>query len=81
MSCVIGVKDPYKIQRVKAFVVLRPGYQPSQKIKDEIMELCKKQVAKYALPYEIEIRDSLPKTLVGKIAYTVLENEENKKII
>jgi long-chain acyl-CoA synthetase len=38
-------------------------------------------VAKYALPYEIEIRDALPKTLVGKIAYTVLEKEENAKVI
>lgn len=81
MSCVIGVKDPYKMQKIKAFVVLRPGFEPSEKIKEEIMALCKKKIAKYALPYEIEIRDALPKTLVGKIAYTVLEKEENQKVI
>lgn len=79
MSCAIGVKDPYKMQKIKAFVVLRPEYQPSEQIIKEIMDLLKKNVAKYALPYEIEIRDSLPKTLVGKIAYTVLEKEENSK--
>ena len=41
---------------------------------------CKKNVARYAMPYEIEFRDSLPKTLVGKVAYRVLEEEELSKI-
>jgi long-chain acyl-CoA synthetase len=36
-------------------------------------------VAKYALPKEIEIRESLPKTLVGKVAYLQLEEEERQK--
>lgn len=80
MSCVIGVKDPYKMQKVKAFVCLRPGVEPSEKIVEEIRAICVRKVAKYALPYEIEIRPSLPKTLVGKIAYTVLEKEENAKL-
>ena len=39
------------------------------------MKYCKKNIAKYALPYQIEFRDELPKTLVGKVAYTVLEKE------
>ena len=79
MSCVIGVKDDYKMQRVKAFVTLKPGYEPSEKLKDEIMAYLKKNVARYALPKEIEFRSELPKTLVGKIAYTVLEKEEAEK--
>lgn len=79
MSCAIGVKDPYKMQKVKVFVVLKAGYTPSDKLKDEIFNYCKKHIAKYALPYEIEFRSELPKTLVGKIAYTVLEKEENAK--
>lgn len=79
MSCAIGVKDPYKMQKVKVFVVLKAGYTPSDKLKDEIFNYCKKHIAKYALPYEIEFRNELPKTLVGKIAYTVLEKEENAK--
>ena len=37
----------------------------------------KKHIAKYAMPYTIEFRSELPKTLVGKIAYTVLEKEAN----
>ena len=79
MSCVIGVKDPYKMQKVKAFVMLKPGYEPGDKIKQELLEYCKKNIAKYAMPYDIEFRDELPKTLVGKVAYRVLEEEENSK--
>lgn len=79
MSCVIGVKDPYKMQKVKAFIVLRDGIKPSEDIRQELHEYCKKNVAKYALPYQIEFRDELPKTLVGKVAYTVLEKEAEEK--
>ncbi len=77
VSCVIGVKDPYKMQKVKAFVVLKNGYEPSDEIKDSILAHCRKNVAKYAMPYDVEFRKELPKTLVGKIAYTELEKEEN----
>lgn len=79
MSCVIGVRDPYKMQKVKAFVVLKDGYTPSDTLKEDLFEHCRRHIAKYALPYDIEFRDSLPQTLVGKIAYTTLEKEEAKK--
>ena len=72
MSCVIGVPDPYKIQKVKAFVVLNEGYTNSPELQESLMNHCRKHVAKYAMPYEIEVRDDLPKTLVGKVAYTKL---------
>ncbi|HWQ59470.1 MAG TPA: AMP-binding protein [Clostridia bacterium] len=79
VSCVIGVRDPYKMQKIKAFIVLKPGIQPSDEVKKEIMAYCAKHVAKYALPYDIEFRPELPKTLVGKVAYRVLEEEETAK--
>lgn len=79
MSCVIGVKDPIKMQKVKAFVMLREGYAPTPELLESIRKHCKMNIAKYALPYDIEIRSSLPKTLVGKVAYKVLEEEEMKK--
>ena len=75
LSCVIGVKDPYKMQKVKAFVVLRPGFTPGEEIRQELFAYCRERIAKYAMPYEIEFRDELPKTLVGKVAYRVLEEE------
>ena len=79
-SCVIGVKDSYKMQKVKAFVVLKPNVVPDDSVKEEILTYCRKHIAKYAMPYDIEFRDELPKTLVGKVAYRVLEEEENAKI-
>ncbi len=75
MSCVIGVKDPYKMQKVKAYVVLREGFAASDDLREDILCYCRKHIAKYAMPYTIEFRSELPKTLVGKIAYTVLEDE------
>ncbi len=75
MSCVIGVKDPYKMQKVKAYVVLRDGYTASDELREDILAYCRKHIAKYAMPYTVEFRAELPKTLVGKVAYTVLEKE------
>lgn len=79
LSCAVGVPDPYKMHVVKAFVVLRQGVEPSDKIKEEIIENCKKNISRYGVPREIEFRTELPKTLVGKVAYRVLEEEEAKK--
>ena len=79
MSCVIGVKDDYKMQRVKAFVVVKDGFNPSEELKNDILSYCKKRVSKYAMPCDIEFRKELPKTLVGKVAYLVLEREEAEK--
>ncbi len=76
MSCVIGVPDPYKMQKVKAFVKLSPDAPKSEETKQELLNYCRKHIAKYAMPYDIEFRDELPKTLVGKVAYRVLEEEE-----
>ena len=80
MSCIIGVPDPYKMQKVKAFVMLKPGIEPTEKVKEELMAYCRKHIAKYSLPYDIEFRPELPKTLVGKVAYRILEEEEMAKI-
>ena len=80
MSCVIGVPDALKIQKVKAFVMLKPGIAPTAENKEILMAYCRKNIAKYAMPYDIEFRDQLPKTLVGKVAYRVLEEEELAKI-
>ena len=80
MSCVIGVPDKLKMQKVKAFVMLKPGVPANEETKDVLMTYIRKNVAKYALPYDIEFRSELPKTLVGKVAYRVLEEEELKKL-
>ncbi len=79
MSCVIGVPDPYRMQKVKAFVVLKNGVPANEQSKDAIKAYCEKHIAKYAMPREFEFRPELPKTLVGKVAYRKLEEEEAAK--
>ncbi len=80
MSCVIGVPDSYKMQKVKAFVKLAAGVPANDETKAELLDYCRKHIAKYAMPYDIEFREDLPKTLVGKVAYRVLEEEELEKL-
>ncbi len=80
MSCVIGVPDPYKMQKVKAFVKLTPDAPANEETKRVLMDYCRKHIAKYAMPYDIEFKDDMPKTLVGKVAYRVLEEEELARI-
>ena len=80
MSCVIGVPDPLKMQRVVAFVMLKPDVKVSEdEAREILMKYLAKHVAKFEMPKEIEFRKELPKTLVGKVAYRVLEEEELKK--
>ena len=79
LACVIGVLFYIMFKRVKAFIMLKPGYKGSEELKKSLLEHCTKYVAKYAMPRELEFRPELPKTLVGKVAYRVLEEEEAAK--
>lgn len=79
MSCVIGVKDPVKVQKIKAFVV-PAAKKYSDTLIDDLMAYLRDNVARYAMPYEIEVRDDLPRTKVGKVAYTVLEAQEDARL-
>ncbi|MBQ8669963.1 MAG: AMP-binding protein [Oscillospiraceae bacterium] len=81
MSCVIGVPDPYKMQKVQAFVKLAAGVEPTEETRQLLLEHCRKHIARYAIPYDIEFREELPKTLVGKVAYRLLEEEERNKLL
>jgi long-chain acyl-CoA synthetase len=78
-STVIGIKHPYKVQVAKAFIVLKEGIKPTNDLKNDIYEYCLKNIARYSMPYEIEYRETLPTTKVGKIAYRELEREEESK--
>ena len=78
LSCVIGINDAQRGQKIKAFIVPMPGIEPTEELKAEILTYCKEHIARYALPREIEFRTELPKTLVGKVAYRVLEEEANQ---
>ncbi|MDR1807512.1 MAG: AMP-binding protein [Propionibacteriaceae bacterium] len=76
-ACVIGIPDDYQVSRLKAFVVLEPGVPAEETTRSAILAHCRRHLIKWAVPKAIEFRPDLPKTLVGKIAYTELEREEN----
>lgn len=77
LATVVGVDDKYRGQTAKAFVVLKDGVKGGDKIRDEIMASVRKNLAKYKWPRSIEFRKSLPKTKIGKVAYTELVNESS----
>jgi long-chain acyl-CoA synthetase len=64
-------------ERVKAYVVLRPGETATE---EEIIEYCRENLAYYKVPKFVEFRDELPKTMVGKILRRVLVEEELKRL-
>ena len=76
-SCVIGVPHPYKVQVPKAYVVLDSSVKDSFKVRSEIKEYCEKNLAKYMIPKDFVYRESLPKTMVGKVDYKKLEQEKD----
>ena len=78
LASAIGVPHPYKQEVVKVYVVLNKGYKKSGKLTDEFKELCKENLPKYAWPKEYEYRDSLPRTMIGKVDFKALQDENNK---
>jgi long-chain acyl-CoA synthetase len=78
-ACIIGVPDESQVQRVKGFVVLKDPAGAGAEKEKELVAYCQNHLIKWSCPREIEFRESLPKTLVGKVAFNVLEQEEIAK--
>ncbi len=74
--CVVGKKHPHKGHIAKAFIVLKDGIAGNDEMKKDIKKYCEKYLSKYSIPYEFEFRSELPKTMIGKVDYKVLEDEE-----
>jgi len=70
---VVGVPSRESGQKVKAFVVPRPGTDLS---KEELMGLCRRRLEEYAVPWDIEFREELPKSFVGKVLRRLLVEEQ-----
>jgi acetyl-CoA synthetase len=75
-SGVIGKPDELRGEIVKAFIILRPGFAPSERLKEDITQFVKTRLAYYAYPREIEFVETLPKTRSGKIMRRVLKARE-----
>ncbi len=76
LACVIGVPHPYKMQTVKAFVVAENPHADQAALRQMIIDACSKRLIQYAVPRDIEFRDDLPRTKVGKIDFIALERQE-----
>lgn len=74
-AAVAGVPDEYRGETVKAFVVLRPGMTLTEK---ELELWCRERLAAYKVPRKVEFRQSLPKTMIGKVLRRQLLEEEKK---
>ncbi len=72
----VGIPDSYRGETVKAFIVLKPGQSATDK---EIIEFCKAKLAPYKVPKQVEFREALPKSAVGKILRKMMRDEEVAK--
>jgi acetyl-CoA synthetase len=73
---VIGKPDPIAMEVVKAFVSLKTGYEPTEKLRNDIQKFVMRRLSMAASPREIEFIDSLPKTRSGKIMRRLLKAKE-----
>ena len=79
LECAVtGVPDAERGYLVKATVVLRDGYSPSEELKKELQNFVKERTAPYKYPRVIAFIDALPKTVSGKICYNVLREMDAK---
>jgi long-chain acyl-CoA synthetase len=75
---VAGIPDPYRGETVKAWVVVKPGESLSE---DEVRDWCKERLAVFKVPTQVEFRDELPKTTVGKILRRELVRQHKEKVV
>jgi acyl-coenzyme A synthetase/AMP-(fatty) acid ligase len=75
-AAVVGSPDPIRGLIVKAFVALKPGWEPSDALAKDLQELVKRLTAPYKYPRSIEFTDTLPKTISGKIRRNELRERE-----
>jgi len=67
LSAVVGVPDPIRTESIKAWIVLRPGFAPSDQLAREIQDFVKVQLAAHEYPRHVQFAETLPMTATGKV--------------
>jgi acetyl-CoA synthetase len=67
LAAAVGIADPLRTQRVKAFIVVNPGHEPDQRLAKEIQDFVRSRLAAHEYPREVAFVDALPMTATGKI--------------
>jgi acetyl-CoA synthetase len=67
LSAVVGIPDPIRTESIKAWIVLRPGFAPSDALAREIQDFVKVQLAAHEYPRFVQFTDTLPMTATGKV--------------
>ncbi|WP_169085612.1 long-chain-fatty-acid--CoA ligase [Paenibacillus sp. PL91] len=75
-AAIIGVKDEYRGETVKAFIVFKEGWQVSSY---QLDRWCRERLASYKVPHHYSFRETLPKTMIGKVLRRKLQEEEAEK--
>ena len=78
---VTGVPDPIRGQLVKATIILREAYKPTDELKKELQQFTKSRTAPYKYPRVIEFVDAIPKSISGKVRRVVIRNRDIKDLI
>lgn len=78
-ACVVGIPDPQQVERVKAFVVVKQGFSAGPQLEQVLIAHCRAELIKWSCPREVEFRDSLPTTRLGKIDYRKLAEEHHAR--
>lgn len=73
----VGVPHKTRGEILKVYIVLKPGESMT---KNEVITFCRSQLANYKVPKQVEFRDELPKSMVGKILRRSIRSEEEEKI-
>jgi len=75
-AVVVGLPDEYRGQTVKAYLVVKPAASTTA---EEVTQFCRERMARYKVPTQIEFRESLPKSMIGKVLRRVLLEEEARR--
>jgi acetyl-CoA synthetase len=67
LSAVVGIPDPIRTEAIKAWIVLRPGFAPSEQLAREIQDFVKVQLAAHEYPRFVQFAETLPMTATGKV--------------